>query len=166
MQAREPLSHRIQLFFTEHFFDARKKFVFFQAHMIVKELAQTADLVRFNRSLRRESFLEITHCGANLSMIRKYAYDFGVPVEPDVPRIRGQQHFLLFAKMHAPRFMPEADKLLRLTLDRRRAFLRRRFGGAPHLQCLNQRKVVVLAKRVQTSMAFHRSIFSSVKPME
>ena len=89
-------------------------------------------------------------------MIGEDAHDFGVPVEPRVPRIRGQQHFLLFAKMHVPRLVPEADKLLRLTLDRRRAFFRRRFRRAPHPQRLNQREVVVLAKWMQTRMAFHR----------
>jgi hypothetical protein len=53
--------------------------------------------------------------------------------------------------------VPESDKLLRLTQDRRRAFLRRRFSRAPHLQRLNQREMVVLAKWMQTRMAFHCS---------
>jgi len=53
--------------------------------------------------------------------------------------------------------MPEADKLLRLTLDRHRTFPFRRFSRAPHPQRLNQREVVVLAKWVQTRMAFHWS---------
>ena len=78
-------------------------------------------------------------------------------VEPRVLRVRRQQYFLLFAKMHVPRRVPEADKFLRLTLDRRRAFFLWRFGRAPHVQRLNQREVVVLAKWVQTRMAFHCS---------
>jgi hypothetical protein len=47
------------------------------------------------------------------------------------------------------------DKLLRLPLDRRHAFLLGRFRCAPHPQRLNQRKVVMLAKWMQTWMAFH-----------
>ena len=125
-----------------------------------------ANFFRFNRSLRRQPLLEIPHGGANLSMIGEDSHDFGVPVEPRVPRIRRQQHFFLFAKMHVPRLVPEADKLLRLPLDRRRAFLRGRFRRAPHPQRLNQREVVVLAKWVQTRMAFHGSAVFFVKPME
>jgi hypothetical protein len=166
MQPREPMPHRVQLLFAECFFDARKHFVFFQPHMIVKKFPKAANFFRFNRSLRRNLLLEILHSGANLSVVGKDSHDLGVPVEPRVPRIRGQQHFLLFAKMYVPRLVPEADKLFRLTLDRRRALLRRRLRRAPHLQRLNQREMMVLAKWVQTRMAFHCSAVFFVKPME
>ncbi len=160
------MAHRVQLLFAERFFDARKYFVFFQPHMIVKKFSQASQFFRFNRSLRRQPLLEIPHGSANLSVIGEDSHDFGVPVKPRVPRIRGQQHFLLFAKMHVPRLAPEPDKLLRLTFDRRRAFFRRRFRRAPHSQRLNQREMVVLAKWVQTRMAFHCSAVFFVKPME
>jgi hypothetical protein len=155
MQPRESATHRVQLLFAQRFFDAWKHFVFFQPHMIVKKFSKPADFFRFNRSLCRKPLLEIQYSGANLGMIGEDSHDFSVPVEPHVPRICGQQHFLLFAKMHVPRLAPEPDKLLRLTLDRRRAFLRRSFRRAPHPERLNQREVVVLAKWVQTRMAFH-----------
>ena len=131
MQPREPMSHRVQLLFAERFFDARKHFVFFQPHMIVKKFPKAAHFFRFNRDFCRKPLLEIVHGSANLSMVGKDSHDFGVPVEPRVPRIRGQQHFLLFPKMHASRFVPESDKLLRLALDRGGAFLRRRFRSTP-----------------------------------
>jgi hypothetical protein len=166
MKARKPAAHRVQLLFAKRFFNARKHFVFFQPHMIVKKFPQAAHFFCFNRSLRRKPLLEIPHGCSNFSVIGEDSHDLGVPVEPRVPRIRGQQHFLLFAKMHVPRLVPEADKLLRLALDRRRAFFRRRFGRAPHLQRLNQREVVVLAKWVQTRMAFHCLAVFFVKPME
>ncbi len=166
MQPREPAPHRVQLLFAKNFFDARKQFVFFQPHMIVKKFSEAPHFFRFNRSLRREPPLKIQHGGANLSVIGEDSHDLGVPVKPRVPRIRRQQYFLLLAKMHMPGLVPEADKLLRLTLDRRRAFLRRRFRRAPHPQRLNQGEVVVLAKWVQTRMAFHGSAVFFVKPME
>jgi hypothetical protein len=166
MQAREPAAHRVQLLFAKRFFDARKHFVFFQPHMIVKKFSQAAHLFRFNRSLRRKPLLEIPHGAANLSVIGEDSHDFCVLVKPRVPRVRGQQHFFLFAKMHVPRLVPEADKFLRLTHNRRRPFFRWRFGRAPHLQRLNQREVMVLAKWVQTRMAFHCSAVFFVKPME
>ena len=134
--------------------------------IVKKKFPQAAHFFCFNRSLRRKPLLEIPHGGANLRMISEDAHDFCVPVEPHVPRIRGQQHFLLFAKMHRPGLVPEADKFLPLTLDRRCALFRRRFGRPPHLQRLNQREVVVLAKWVQTRMAFHCSAVFFVKPME
>jgi hypothetical protein len=134
--------------------------------MIVKKFSHAGHFFRCNRSLRRQALLEIPHGGANLSVIREDAHDIGVPVEPYVPRIRRKQYFLLFAKMHVSRLVPEADKLLRLTRDRRRTFLRGRFRRAPHLQRLNQREVVVLAKWVQTRMAFHCLAVFFVKPME
>ena len=87
--------------------------------MIVKKFSHASNFSRFNRSLRRQPLLEIPHGSANLRVIRKDSHDFSIPVKPHVPRIRRQQHFLLFAKMHVPRFVPEPDKLLRLTLDRR-----------------------------------------------
>jgi hypothetical protein len=120
VQPREPASHRVQLLFAEDFFDARKHFVFFQPHVVVKKFPHAADFFRINRHLRRQPLLEIPHRSANLRVIGENAHDFGIPVKPPVPRICGQQHFLLFAKMHVPGFVPEADKLLRLTLDRRR----------------------------------------------
>ena len=166
MQAREPLSHRVQLLFAEHLFDARKHFIFFQPHMVVKKFPKAAHFFRFDLSFRRQPLLEIPHGSSNLCMIGEDSHDFGVLVEPRVPRIRGQQHFLLFAKMHVPRLVPEPDKLLRLTLDSRRTFFRGRFRRAPHLQRLNQREMVVLAKWVQTRMAFHGSAVFFVKPME
>src|SRR5512135_1782293 len=86
MQAREPMAHRVQLLFAERFFDARKHFFFFQPHMIVKKFPQATHFFRFNRSLRRQPLLEITHGSANLRVIGKDAHDFGVPVEPRVPR--------------------------------------------------------------------------------
>jgi hypothetical protein len=155
MQARKPAAHRVQLLFAKRFFDARKHFVFFQPHMIVKKFPQATHLFRFNRSLHSKPLLEIQDRGSNLSVIGEEAHDFCVLVKPCVPRVRGQQHFLLFAKMHVPRLVPETDKFLRLSRDCRRAFFRRRFGRAPHLQRLNQRKVVMLAKWVQTRVAFH-----------
>ncbi len=166
MQPREPAPHRIQLLFAKRFLNPRKYFVLFQPHMIVKKFSQPRHFSRFNRSLRRQPLLEIPHGSANLRMIGEDSHDFGVPVKPRVPRIRRQQHFLLFAKMHLPRLMPEANKLLCLPLDRGRAFLRRRLGSATHLQRLNQREVVVLAKWMQTRMAFHGSAVFFVKPME
>jgi len=166
MQPRKPAPHRVQLLFAERCFNARKHFVLLQPDMIVKQLSNASNFSRFNRSLRRQPLLEIPHGGANLGMIGQNSHDFGIPVEPRVPRIRGQQHFFLFAKMHVPRLVPEPDKLLRLTLDRRRAFLRRSFRRAPHPQRLNQREMVVLAKWVQTRMAFHGSAVFFVKPME
>ena len=166
MQPCEPAAHYVQLFFTKHFFDPRKNFVFLQPHMIMKKFPQAANFFRPNRNLRRQPLLEIPHGGANLSVIRQDAHDFRVRIEPYMPRIRGQQHFLFFAKMHLPRLVPEADKLLCLTRDSRCTLLRRRFRRAPHLQRLNQREVVVLAKWVQTRMAFHCSVVSSVEPMK
>ncbi len=68
--------------------------------------------------------------------------------------------------MRLPRLVPESDKLLRLPLDRRGALFRRRFRRTSHLQRLNQREMVVLAKRMQTRMAFHFSAVFFVKPME
>jgi len=166
MQPRKSAPHRIQLLFAKRFFNARKHFVFFQPHMIVKKFSNASNFSRFNRSLRREPLLEILNGSANLGMIGKNSHDFGVLVEPRMPRVCRQQHFLLFAKMHVPRFVPEADKLLRLPLDRRRAFLRGSFRRAPHSQRLEQREMVVLAKWVQTRMAFHDSAVFFVKPME
>ncbi len=166
MQPREPAPHRVQLLFAKSFFDARKHFVLFQPHMIVKKFSNAAHFFRFNRSLRREPLLEIPHGSANLSVVGEDSHYVGVPIKPRVPRVRGQQHFFLFAKMHVPRLAPEADKLLRLALDRRRAFFHRRFGRAPHPQRLDQREMVVLAKWVQTRMAFHCSAVFFVKPME
>ena len=166
MQTLEPLPHRVQLLFAEHFFDPRKNFVFFQPHMIVQKFAQATDLFRFNRSFRREPFPETLYGGAYLSVIRQDAHDFRVRIEPYMPRIRGQQHFLFFAKMHLPRLVPKADKLLCLPHDGRCTFFRRRPCRATHLQRLNQCEVVVLAKWVQTRMAFHCSIVSSVEPMK
>jgi hypothetical protein len=166
MQPRKSVPHRIQLLFAQRFFDARKHFVFFQPDMIVQEFSHASNFSRVNRCLRRQPLLEIPHGSANLGMIGKNSRDFGVPVESRVPRIRGQQHFLLLAKMHVPRLVPEADKLLRLPLDRRRAFLRGSFRRAPHPQRLNQREMMVLAKWVQTRMAFHDSAVFFVKPME
>ena len=166
MQPCELASHRIQLLFAKNFFDPRKYFVFFQPHMIVKKFPKAGQFFRFNRSLRRQPLLEILHGSANLGVIGEDAHYFGVLVQPRVPRIRGQKHFLLFAKMHVPRLVPEADKLLRLPRDCRRAFLRGSFSRTPHLQRLNQRKMVVLTKWVQTRMAFHCSAVFFVKPME
>jgi hypothetical protein len=133
--------------------------------MIVKKFPQAAYLFRFNREFRRKPLLEIPHRGANLGVIGEDPHDFGVPVEPNVPGIGRQQKFLLFAKMHVPRLVPEADKLLRLTCNRSRTSFCRRFGRAPHLQRLNQREVVMLAKWVQTRMAFHCLAVFFVKPM-
>ena len=102
MKARKPAAHRVQLLFAKRFFNARKHFVFFQPHMIVKKFPQAAHFFCFNRSLCRKPLLEIPHGGANLRVIGEDAHDFGVLVEPRVPRIPGQQHLLLFAKMHVP----------------------------------------------------------------
>jgi len=164
MQLCEPAAHYVQLLFAERFFDPRKNFVFFQPHMIMKKFPQAANFFRPNRNLRRQPLLEIPHGGANLGVIGEDAHDVRVRIEPYMPRIRGQQHFLFFAKMHLPRLVPEADKLLCLTRDSRCTLRRRRFRSAPHLQRLNQREVVVLAKRVQTWMAFHWLIVSSAEP--
>ena len=134
--------------------------------MIMKKFSNAGHFSRFNRGFGRKPLLEIQHGRANLSVIGEDAHNLGVPVEPNVSRIRRQQYFFLFAKMDVPRFVPEAHKLLRLTRNRRRAFLRGRFRRAPHLQRLNQREVVVLAKWVQTWVAFHCSAVFFVKPME
>ena len=155
MQPGEPASHRVQLRLAERFFDAWKYLVFFEPHVVVKKFSNTGQLFRFNRGLRREPLLEIQYGRANFRVVGEDVHDFRVPVQPRVPRIRGQQNFFLFAKMHLPRLVPEADKLLRLSRNRGRALLRQRFRCAPHPQCLNKRKVVVLAKRMQTWMAFH-----------
>ena len=72
-----PIAFR--LLFAQHFFDARKHFVFFQTHMIVKKFPEAANFFRFNRSLRRQPLLEIPHGGANLGMIGEDAHDFGDP---------------------------------------------------------------------------------------
>ncbi len=166
MQPRKPAPHRLQLLFAQRLFDARKHFVLFQPHMIVKQFPQAADFFRINRSLRRKPLLDILHGGANLGMIGQKPHDIGVLIESRVPRICRQEDFFLFAKMHVPRFVPKADKLLRLPLDRRRAFLRGSFRRAPHSQRLEQREMVVLAKWVQTRMACHDSAVFFVKPME
>jgi hypothetical protein len=157
MQSRQPTPHGIQLIFAKRFFDTRKNFVFFEAYMVVKKFPQAPQFFRFDATLHRKSLLKIPHGGANLGVISENTHDFGISVEPNVSRISRKKHLFLFAKMHVPRFMPEADKLLCLTRNRRRAFLRGRFRRAPHLQRLNQREMVMLAKRVQTWMAFHSS---------
>ncbi len=166
MEPRQTAAHLIQLLFAERLFNPRKHFVLFQPYVIVKKFSQAANFFCFDRNLRPQPLLDIEHGSTNLGVIREDAHHFGVPVKSCVPRIRGQQHFLLFAKMHVPRLMPEAHKLLRLALDRRRAFLRGSFRRAPHPQRLNQREMMVLAKWVQTRMAFHDSAVFFVKPME
>ncbi len=166
MQPRKPASHLIQLLLAERFFDARKQFVFFQPHVIVKKFCQVRHHFDFNWNLRRQPLLDIPHRRANFSVIGEHAHDFRILIEPRVASIRGQQNFFLLAEMHLPRLMPEADKLFRLPRDRRRPFLRGRLGRAPHLQRLNQGKMMVLAKRVQARMAFHGSAVFFVKPME
>jgi len=165
MQPREPASHRVQPFLAKRSLDARKQFVFFQPHMIVKKCSKVGHLFGFNRRIRRKPLLEIHHGRANLRVIGENSHDFRILVEPRVPRICGEQYFFLFAKVRLPRLMPEADKLLRLSRDRRRTFLRGRSRRAPHLQRLNQRKVMMLAKRVQTRMAFHCWVVFFVNPM-
>jgi hypothetical protein len=165
MQPREPAPHRVQLFLAKRILDAWKQFVLFKPHMIVKKFSKAAHLFGFNRGRRRKTLLEIQHGRANLRVIGKDSHDFRIPVKPRVPRERGEQYFLLFAKVRLPRLMPEADEFLRLARNGRCAFLRGRFRRAPHLQRLNQRKVVVLAKRVQTRMAFQCWAGSFVKPM-
>src|SRR5260370_7304456 len=57
--------------------------------------------------------------------------------------------------MNYARLVPDRDEFVRLPLDGFRALLRRRFGRAPHFERLNQRKMMVLAQRMQTRMAFH-----------
>jgi hypothetical protein len=166
MQARKPATHCVQLFFPKRLFDARKHFILFQPHMVVKKFSKSAHFLGINRNLRRQPLLEVPHGAANLGVIGENSHNLSVLVKPRVPRIRRQQHFLLFAKMHVPRLVPEPDKLLRLPLDCRGPFLRRRLRRAPHLQRLNQREVVVLAKWVQTRMAFHFSTVFFVTPME
>jgi hypothetical protein len=52
--------------------------------------------------------------------------------------------------------MPERDEFIRLPLDHRIALFWRGFCCAPHFQCMNQRKVMVLAQRMQTLVAFQR----------
>src|ERR1700722_19355128 len=166
MQPREPAPHRVQLLFAQRFFNARKHFVLFQPHMIMKKFSDAGQFFRIDRSLRPKPLLEIPHSTTNLSMIGEDAHHFGVPVEPRAPRVGWKQYLFLFAKMHAARLMPEAYKLLRLPLDRRRTFLRRRFRRAPHPERLNQREVMMLAKWMQTWMAFHDSAVFFVKPMK
>jgi hypothetical protein len=66
-----------------------------------------------------------------------------------------QQHFFFLAKMNHTRLVPKCDESVRLPFDSYVALLRRSFGRAPHPQRLNQRKVMMLAHRMQTRMAFH-----------
>jgi hypothetical protein len=162
MQASKPLTHRVQALFAERLFDAWKQYVLFQPHVVVKKFSQPRHFLRFDRSLCRKPLLEIQHGRTNLGVVGEHSHDFGVAIEPPVSRKRWEQYFLLFAKMYLPRLVPEANKLLRLPLDCRRAFLLGRFRRAPHLQRLNQREMMVLAKWVQTQMAFHCSAVLSV----
>jgi len=156
MQARQAAAHRIQSLFAECFFDARKHLVFFEAYVIVKKLSDARQLVLSNCPLCRDPLLEIEDGGANLGVIGEEPHHVSVFVDPRVARIGGEQHFFLFAKMRPPRLVPETHKFLRLPSHRRGALLQRRFRRAPHLQRLNQRKVMVLAERMQTWMAFQR----------
>ncbi len=71
MQPREAASHRVELRFAERFLDARKHFVFFEPHVIVKEFSEARDFFRLDGNVRRKPLLEIHDGGANLGVIRR-----------------------------------------------------------------------------------------------
>jgi hypothetical protein len=155
MQPRESAAHRVQSIFPQHLFDARKQYVLLEAHMIVKKFSDARDFFRFDRRFCRKPLLEIRNGSANLGVIGEHAHHFRVAVESRVSRIRREQDVLLLAKMHVPRLVPEADEFLCLALYSRASLFVGSFRRAPHLQRLNQREVVVLAKWMQTRMALH-----------
>lgn len=123
--------------------------------MIVKQLSEPANFFCSNGRFRCNPLLKIQNRSADLRVIGENSHHLGVLIEPLMPRIRRQQHFLFLAKMHVPRLVPEAHELCRLPRNRRRTLFRRSIGGTPHFQRLNQGEVVVLAKGMQTWMAFH-----------
>jgi hypothetical protein len=158
MQARQAAACLVQLRFTEHFFDARKHFILFETHMVVKKLTDARELFRWDRLFGGEPLLELEHCRANLGVIGEQPHHVRILVDACVSRIRGQKHFFLLAKMHFPRFVPEAHKFLRLPHGSPGSFLDWSFRRAAHFEGLNQRKVMMLAERMQTRMAFHASM--------
>jgi len=137
MQAREAAAHLIQPFLAEHFLDARENLVFLEPHVVVEELSDPGDLLRLNLVLGRKALLKIQNGSANLGVIAKEPDDVRILVNPRLPRIRGEKHFLFLAKMHLPRFVPESNKLLRLSRNSSSALFNGRFRGTPHFQRLN-----------------------------
>jgi hypothetical protein len=155
MQAREAATHFVQSLFTKDFLDTREYLVFLEPHVIVEELSDPRHFFRRNLVLGREALLEIKNGGANLGVIAEEPHDICIPINPLMPRVGREQYFFFLAKMHMPRLVPESDKFLRLSRNGSHALLSRRFRRTPHLQRLDQREMMVLAKRVQAWMAFH-----------
>jgi hypothetical protein len=140
--------------------------------MIVQYLREVSHRLCRDCGLSGQVPLEILRSGANFRVIREEPHDVRVFIEPPVPRVSWQQHFLLLAEMDLPCAVPEAHKFLGLARDHRCAFLRGRFRRALHFQGLNQSEMVVLAKWMKTRMAFHEFAQRAspadffVKPME
>src|ERR1700737_644837 len=87
-------------------------------------------------------------------MVSEQAHDPGVLIQPHLARVSRQEHFFLLAKMNYSSLVPERNEFLRLPLNSCLALLRWSFRGSPHCKRLNQRKMMVLAQRVQARMTF------------
>lgn len=157
MKARQPPAHCVQVFFAKDFFNSRKHFVFLESYMVVKQLREVSHGLCAHWGLSSQMPLKILSGGADFDVIGEEPHDIGVLMEPLVSRVGGQEHFLLLAEMNPPCLVPESDKFLCLARHSRRAFVLGRFRRAPHLQCLNQREMVMLAERMEARMAFHNS---------
>src|ERR1700730_2652658 len=158
MQPSKASSHGVKVFFAERAFDAREYFVFLKANMIVEKFREASHCCHRDGQLLRAQTLKIQHYGANLRMLGEQANDSRILIQPRVACISRQQHFFLFAKMNDAGLVPERDEFLCLPLNSRVTLFSRSFSCAPHLQSLNQRKVMMLAQRMQTRMVFHADL--------
>jgi hypothetical protein len=152
------LAHCFQAVFSQYFFYAGKQHIFFKADMIVQKLREMRHAFRLDRNFCRKLLLEIENGGANFRVIGEEPHYVGILIQPNLPGVRGQQHLFLFAKMHVPGFMPKAHKFPGMFFNKRRALFLWRFRRTPHLQRLDQREMVVLAKWMQADVAFHEVI--------
>lgn len=87
MQACQSVAHCFQATLTQHFFYARKYYIFLEADMIVEQFSEMRHPLRLNWNFCGKLLLEIQNGGANFRVVGKYAHHVGVLIEPRMPGI-------------------------------------------------------------------------------
>ena len=166
MEAREASAEPPQLFFAQGGLNPGEDLVFFEAHVVVEQLAESGQF-RLKVSVRSQARGQLFDARADEGVLRQHLHNGRQGVEGDVAGECGKENLFFLAEVQPPRGLPEAEVVAGNSLYRGATASRRlggpssrvaglRINGAADEQRLHQSVVVVLAEGVQAGVTLHR----------